>query len=128
MDMNAIGSHIRHSAGIVSECRMLLAHGKMLTKDGHLSSWERCFIAARGSCHAMPCHGCNVEVECKGGVEVSRWSKGRMSDTMTAGEECQVGCESIVTDETCASLRQISTSRAQRAESVCERRERHKGI
>jgi hypothetical protein len=45
---------------------------------------------------------------------------------MTEGGRCQVKCESIVTNKTCASLRQISTSRAQRSESVCKGRERHK--
>jgi hypothetical protein len=45
---------------------------------------------------------------------------------MTEYGRCQVECESIETNMTCASLRQISTSRAQRSESVCKGRERHK--
>ena len=45
---------------------------------------------------------------------------------MTECGRCQVECELIETNKTCASLRQISTSRAQRSESVCKGRERHK--
>jgi hypothetical protein len=49
-----------------------------------------------------------------------------VSSTITEGEVCYLKCRSGETSKTCASLRQISTSRAQRSESVCERRERHR--
>lgn len=96
--MNAIGSHIRHNATIVSDCRVLLHHGMLLTKYGHLSGWERCYIAARGSCHAIPSHVDSIEVECKVVCRCrGRGRRRRMSNTMTADGECQsevgVGCD-----------------------------------
>jgi hypothetical protein len=45
---------------------------------------------------------------------------------MTEGDVRYLKCRSGETSKTCASLRQISISRAQRAESVFERRERHR--
>jgi hypothetical protein len=126
MDMNAIGSHIRHKAGIVSESLMRFVRDVVLTKYGHLSGGKGRCVAARGSCYAIPGHGGNGEVEYRGRVQVCTWRRKEVSITMTKGGRCQVKWESVVTNKTCASLRQISTSRAQRAESVYKGRERHK--
>jgi hypothetical protein len=45
---------------------------------------------------------------------------------MIESDGCYLKCKSVETNKTCASMRQISTSRAQRSESVHKRRERQR--